>query len=77
MMQLGQDRNSRDPAEPSNRPLLRDIFIQSRSVPIKHSAAPFCHGDPGEIGRSRMPIEFSEWTGKVQSDAARSKRPEN
>ena len=27
-----------------------------RTVPIIRSAIPFCHGDLGEIGRSRMPI---------------------
>jgi len=27
-----------------------------RMVPIKRSAYGFCHGDPGEIGRSRIPM---------------------
>src|SRR5262249_17555779 len=27
-----------------------------RTVPIKRSAYGFCHGDPGEIGRSRIPM---------------------
>jgi hypothetical protein len=27
-----------------------------RTVPIRRSTYGFCHGDPGEIGRSRIPI---------------------
>jgi hypothetical protein len=30
-----------------------------RTVPIRRSAQPFCHGDPGEIGRSRIPVALS------------------
>jgi hypothetical protein len=30
-----------------------------RTVPIRRSAYPFCQGDLGEIGRSRMPMALS------------------
>src|SRR5262249_21030825 len=30
-----------------------------RTVPIRRSTYGFCHGDPGEIGRSRMPIALT------------------
>jgi hypothetical protein len=33
-----------------------DHVIARRSVPIRRSAMPFCQGDLGDIGRSRIPI---------------------
>jgi hypothetical protein len=30
-----------------------------RTVPIRRSTNEVCHGDPGEIGRSRMPMAIT------------------
>ena len=35
----------------------QDVIQQSRrSVPIRRSTYGFCHGDHGDVGRSRIPI---------------------
>jgi len=38
-----------------------------RIEPISLSAYPFCHGERGDVGRSRMPIEFSLRLGQVSA----------